>query len=805
MYATGTLPERALEDLARDSLLAKYCLVGTAPRGTIPLAEPWDLAEDELIERVVRPVVITVRGLLAAGKVPSGELGVHLPSGRVVVPRLEPADPDRVAETITALHSRLTAISPGVAGVLARELRFCSAGLLSVLAGEHPWNPHLHHVPSAQHELLQQVLRLVKDRSTAHRRDPAAPRPLVALDLDFCAFHPRERVRAALAAIGVTGRLPVLPGLYEPGWRPFRDAAGLPEDAEHAEFRRAISWDREALLTDELAPGVRQFAGDVEQAGGRVVLVTGRRHRMRAATEEALARHGLGHLDLRTSDEGADVGEQKVAALRGMTGWEPVAAFDDKAANLDALRSAFPQAVVVPVAAPGFTGVDEPDAIATFETLPQPTPLGRGHLARPGLSHATSIAQLRLGEMRTRPTLWRQGVQLSEDEQAEIVRELCRKAEETGARLGDRVAAIELGTTRAIWQVMQAKLFGASRTAYPWEQADHDLSRAVAEGEPAELVLLGPPTKQDGSRLKALGGLPDLAEVAMLARLLQLDTAVRRVHPPGIRVTALADPSHFRVRDVSRYCGYQREFRRMLELTGADRVVSVRNIDEAAAEFGCGDAAARAELLAHHRDRYESAVAGLDVRVDPRGALAEVDERDPGCAGQPRFAEMFRSIVHAVDVPDAGDEPVEFSRRVYADPFDLDDPELGGTRRELLALAWDETITYLANKHVDAELDYAAMWRHDRVRMSLSLRPEQGRFRFVPLGGSAVMPWQGTAALGRGNEVSTDFAISLIDQSYLPVWGPEGGPQPWFMVPPNLVREGSLVSGVAGAIQLRTK
>jgi hypothetical protein len=352
---------------------------------------------------------------------------------------------------------------------------------------------------------------------------------------------------------------------------------------------------------------------------------------------------------------------------------------------------------------------------------------------------------------------------------------------------------------------MQAKLFGASRTAYPWEQADHDLSRAVAEGEPAELVLLGPPTKQDGSRLKALGGLPDLAEVAMLARLLQLDTAVRRVHPPGIRVTALADPSHFRVRDVSRYCGYQREFRRMLELTGADRVVSVRNIDEAAAEFGCGDAAARAELLAHHRDRYESAVAGLDVRADPRGALAEVDERDPGCAGQPRFAEMFRSIVHAVDVPDAGDEPVEFSRRVYADPFDLDDPELGGTRRELLALAWDETITYLANKHVDAELDYAAMWRHDRVRMSLSLRPEQGRFRFVPLGGSAVMPWQGTAALGRGNEVSTDFAISLIDQSYLPVWGPEGGPQPWFMVPPNLVREGALDSGVAGAIQLRTK
>ncbi|GAB3674533.1 L-tyrosine/L-tryptophan isonitrile synthase family protein [Saccharopolyspora tripterygii] len=805
MYATGTLPERALEELARDSLLAKYCLVGTAPNGTVGLTDPLDLSEDEMIERVVRPVVITVRGLLAAGKVPSGELGVDLASGRVVVPRLDPAGPDRAAEVITRLHRRLTALSPHVDEVLADELRFCSAGLLSVLTGEHPWHRHRHHVPSAQHEVLQRVLLLVKDRAAAHRRDPAAPRPLVALDLDFCAFHPRARVRAAVEALGVTDPLPVLPGLYEPGWRPFRDRAGLPAEVEHAEFRQAISWDREALLTDDLAPGVRQFASDVEQAGGRVLLLTGRRHRMRAATEEALAQHGLGHLELRTCDEGADVGEQKVAALRAATGWEPVAAFDDKTANRVALRTAFPQALVVPVAAPGFTGVDEPDAIGTFETLPQPAPLGRGHLARPALSHATSVAQLRLGEMRTRPTVWRQGVRLTEQQQAEIVDGLCRRAVETGVRLGDRVAAIETGTTRAIWQVVQAKLFGASRKAYPLEQAEADLSRSTAAGEPAEFVLLGPPTKQDGSRLKALGGLPDLAEVAMLARLLQLDAAVRRVHPPGIRVTALADPSHFRVRDESRYRDYQREFRRMLELTGADRLMSVRNVDEAAAECGCGDEAERAELLEHHRGRYESALAGLDVRDDPRAALSAADERDPGCPGQPGFAEMFRSIVHSVDVPDAGDDPVEFSRRVYTAPFDLGDPELGGTRRELLALAWGETVTYLANKHVDAELDYAALWRHDKVRMSLSLRPEPGRFRFVPLGGSAVMPWQGTAALGRGNEVSTDFAISLIDQAHLPVWGPEDRSQPWLVVPPNLVRDGVLDRSVAEGIQLRTK
>ncbi|RRO13782.1 hypothetical protein EIL87_22655 [Saccharopolyspora rhizosphaerae] len=805
MYATGTLPASARETLARDPLLAKYCLVGTAARDTVPLSAPPDSSERDLVERLVRPVVITARGLLAAGQVPVGELRLHRPSGRVVVPVLAVAEPDRVATTITRLHDRLTAITPAAADVVAQELRFCSAGLVSVLAGDHPWSRWAHHVPSTQDELLQRVLRLVKDRAAAHRRDPATPRPLVALDLDFCAFHPRTRVREALVAIGVTGDLPVLPGLHERGWRPFLERAGLPDDLRHADFRRAISWGREALLTDELAPGVRRFAGDVEQAGGRVVLLTGRRHRMRAATEEALTRCGLGHLPLRTAAEGADVGEHKVAALRGMTGWEPVAAFDDAEANRTALADAFPQAVVVPVVAPGFTGVDEDDAIGTFETVPRPVPLGRGHLARPSLSHATSIAQLQLGEMSARPAWWDRGVVLTEEEQAEIVVALCRSAVETGIRLGDRVAAIEVGTARAVWQVMQAKLFGASRSAYPLEQAEADLSRALAAGEPAEFVLLGPPTKQDGSQLKALGGLPDLAEVAMLARVLQLDAAVRRVHPPGIRVTALADPTHFRFRDARRYRGYQREFRRMLERTGADRVVELRGVDEVAAEFGCGDAQQRAALLVRHRERYESALAELDVRSDPRGALAAADELDPGCSGQPRFAEMFRSIVHAVDLPHSGADPLEFARRVYTEPFGLADPELGDTRRELLALAWDETITYLANKHVDAELDYAALWRHDRVRTSLSLRPEPGRFRFLPLGGSAVMPWQGTAALGSGNEVSTDFAISLVDQCYLPVWTPDRQSQPWLAVPPDLVRDGALDPSVRTGIHLRTK
>lgn len=835
MNGSGPLPATARELVAREPLLTRYCRVAdpapsdvelrcllvdevgdARPMNELLAARPDGWTElDYVLEFLVRPVVITVRGLLALDRLPTGELGVRPGSGQVVLPGLEPADPHRCSRLVLEVHEVLSKLTESVGGtvddleqVLAEELCDLSERLLTALAGHHPWRPFLHGIPPHQQQLLGRVLRLVRERAAAHRNDPSVPRPLIALDLDFCALHPRERVRAALERVsrrcGVVDfafDLAQLPGLHESGWRPFLDDLGLADEGLYPEFRAAIGWERADLLTDEPAPGVRSFVRDVEQAGGQVVLVTGRRHRMRAATAELLDRHGLGHLPLHTADERADVAEWKVAALRSAPG-ELIAAFDDASDNLAALRAAFPEALVVPVAAPGFTGVEEPGAIGTFELLPHPAPLGRGHPASPQLSHASSPARLRIGELSTRPTWWRHGVRLTEEQRARIVDALRDDAVRAGRRLGERVRDIGDGPESAVWRVLVAKPFGAARPAYPLEHAERELRPAIRDGIPVPLMMLGPPTKQDGSRLKALGGRPDLGELAMLVRLLQLDAAVRVVHPPGVRVTALADPSHFRYRPADRYGGYHADFARMLAETGADEFMRVRNVDEAAAELGCGHAN-RSELVAGYRERYEEVLGGLDVTADPFAALAAADERDPGLPGQPRFAELFRSVLHAVDLPRPGGDPLAHARRVYADPFDLRG-EPREARRELLSLAWRETITYLANKHVDAELDYSALWR-DGVRMSLSLRPVPGRLRFVPLGGGAVMPWHGTAALGDNHEVSVDFAIALVDQGFVPVFAPGDQDQPWFMTPPHTVRGDHLDPACFDRIRMRAK
>ncbi|MFV2113708.1 hypothetical protein ACFHW0_15400 [Micromonospora sp. LOL_025] len=71
----------------------------------------------------------------------------------------------------------------------------------------------------------------------------------------------------------------------------------------------------------------------------------------------------------------------------------------------------------------------------------------------------------------------------------------------------------------------------------------------------------------------------------------------------------------------------------------------------------------------------------------------------------------------------------------------------------------------------------------DRVRLTVN-QPRPGRCGFAPLGGSVLLPWHGTAAVTRRGEISVDFAISLRDQGFVPVYSPVlGDEQAWFFVP----------------------
>jgi hypothetical protein len=338
------------------------------------------------------------------------------------------------------------------------------------------------------------------------------------------------------------------------------------------------------------------------------------------------------------------------------------------------------------------------------------------------------------------------------------------------------------------------------------------MRRYIERGEPIRAVLSAFPIKQADTRLKALGTLPDLAELGLLARLRELAVAVAVVYPPGLRITVLTDGNHFRVRPravTAPYLGYLATY---VRLVGGEGVLELRDIDEAAAEqLGPGAVRARGDLEAGHRAVLDDAYRGLDITGDPAGTLTRSRALDPAGPGMPgpTVEDLFRSLVHSVPVPSGAADP----RILYADLYNVGPSvprEIARDRQAILGAAWDAALHYTSVARTDHDLGYDRMY-WPRVRLTLSV-PLPGRCGFAGLGGSAVPPWQGTAAVDQRGHVSTDFAIHLRDQAFVPVYSPLlGDEQPWFMAPITMVepldRPGSarLVPGFLERIRLRRR
>lgn len=447
------------------------------------------------------------------------------------------------------------------------------------------------------------------------------------------------------------------------------------------------------------------------------------------------------------------------------------------------------------------------ERVADLERLPHPTPLTRS-TDGPALSHTHSVAELPLAALHPRLAARDHRMTVSLADSFAMVDRLRAQAVDSAARTVDVIrgqsAAVldgetdpELCTVRLVHHALTRKQFHrGARSTYPLAAAARDLRGFVRRGEPIQVVLPGFPVKQADSRLKAFGHRPDLGELATLIRLGELARVVRAFHPPGLRVAVLSDGLHFRSRPPRLVAEYAAAMRGYLALTGTAGFVDLLDVDDAAElRLGKDIRSRRAALRDRYRRQYRSALPEPDFAVDPLWTLELIGRADPtrtllaelGVAGGPGYTDMFRSVLHSVPVPPpAGHDQLTWSKAVYADPYGVADPTVAAdvreSRKRLLHKVFGDTVDYMSGLLADRELGYERIYP-EYVRMTLST-PSPGRCGFVPLGGAGVLPWHGTAALNRRGEVSVDFAVSLADQGFVPVYSPLlGDDQPWFTVP----------------------
>ncbi|WP_406688330.1 L-tyrosine/L-tryptophan isonitrile synthase family protein [Saccharopolyspora sp. ID03-671] len=742
---------------------------------------------------------------------------------------------ERLGEGFAALGGadRACEVRDAVRRITGEELRYLAPHTAELLSGEQPLQSYAHTVPESQDAVLKSVLDRVQQGTRRRRWDPDAPRPAVVVDVDLCGLIPLQRIADATRAIsgprpGAPGgilelagpaTLPVLPTHVPGSWENFVRASGLGErypgvdwEALRGDFLRAFqSRPRERLGTDRVNAGLARFVWDVHDAGGQVVFCTARKERFREVTAEVLAEAGVPDAVLLVVPDEAirPIAEVKAERIRALGGLDVVAVFDDEPDNRIAVRDEFRDALPVAVEIPGLAPQRRPDdpvadgaaVISTFETRPS-TPGG------PKLSNTHSLEELQIGALRRNRISRRWAVHLTEAETRSIVDSILADTDRAALRTG-RSAAAKFGVDRpadldrpadvdrvlaALHHVLTRKQFiKGSRANYRLADLLRDAEAPVRAGEPIDVVLLGFPVKQCLNRLKATGPLPDLAELGAMARLREMQRAVATVYPPGLHFNILTDGRHFRSRPAAIADAYQRKLREYVDLVGIGDRTTVADIDEVAEQrLGPGLPAERARRIANYRKLLSDRLREFDITDNPLRTLEAVhdwsrSETDfaPHVIGL--FREILMSLVYSVPVTvPAGTDRMEWSAALYTDVYNVTDPstsaEVRQGRRAVLRRAWHTVIRYMATMQVDEEFGYERMFPH-RVRLTLSA-VRQGCLGFTYLGGSGLLPWQGTGVLDPRGHVAIDFAISLQDQGFVPVYSPLLGPrQPWAMVP----------------------
>ena len=318
-----------------------------------------------------------------------------------------------------------------------------------------------------------------------------------------------------------------------------------------------------------------------------------------------------------------------------------------------------------------------------------------------------------------------------------------------------------------------------ARSNYQVEHVRRDAEPFLRRGEPIDVVLLGFPVKQCLNRLKASGPLPDLAEFGGMARLREMHRAVSAVYEPGLRFNILTDGRHFRTRPPSITAVYRRRLREYAELAGIGARTSVEEVDEVAVRrLGDGLPAERAERIEGYRELLADALRPFDITDNPLRTLervhdftARMPEFHPNVIGL--FREILMSLVYSVPVPVPSGAPrLEWSTVVYSDIYNVTDPaapeSVRRARAAVLRRAWDAVLRYMATMQVDEEFGYERMFPN-RIRLTLSA-VRQGCLGFTYLGGSGLLPWQGTGVVDPRGRVAVDFAVSLLDQGFVPVY-----------------------------------
>jgi hypothetical protein len=255
-------------------------------------------------------------------------------------------------------------------------------------------------------------------------------------------------------------------------------------------------------------------------------------------------------------------------------------------------------------------------------------------------------------------------------------------------------------------------------------------------------------------------------------------------------VVILNDGGYWRPRSAAEIRRYRRKLRHYAELLGLAQVTQF-----------CDQARFVSRLLGpqgwhqreQHRRNFRQLISLLAEGPCPLHQASCIDQQlahalpRPLLAEVPSFHDILSSLVYSVPVPLCpGADPRQWACQVLAHPDEFTAPglapQVAAARRQVMAAAWHDSITYLAACLADAAAEVTGHFPPHVRLATVASRPGCSGFSY--LGGSTLLPWHATGCLDNQGRLCAEFLVSLDHRGFLPVYCELlGDEQPLLMIP----------------------
>lgn len=337
--------------------------------------------------------------------------------------------------------------------------------------------------------------------------------------------------------------------------------------------------------------------------------------------------------------------------------------------------------------------------------------------------------------------------------------------------------------------------------------------KCLTEHKPVQLTISLFPCKIP-NRLKAAGHLPDLAEVASIARIAEIGLSVAQLYEPGLEVIVLTDGMRFKhvlEFDLNILARYQQQLRKIVQALDVDRYVKlVEYMSFLKKHLPKEKLQEKKNAYKNLRAEYVSLV-GENIDIDsPLKYLEKLEKENKNISVVAKIINLYHSLIYSNYFAEFFENPDAdlLTKRIYKNIFSFDDPDLkiNQLRKKVVFKTWHATINYVAEIASGRVAKPIEKVFPDSIRCDMHNIPDRLTLYSVDRS-TPLTAFHGTGFVDNKYKAGTRFRVSLQKEGFHPVFGSmldtDYNKQPLFYLHDSCVSNSQDVNDLAALIHLR--